>query len=154
MKTHTERYEAKFRPHFKAREIVYWSDSKKEVEAWIVKRLAHCPDPLSATIFDHRLKKYLLAIEQGRGSDAENQDDKIMTLDEMHVALQRGEGSKREKHVLRLKDKDVVLNVARFGEEWMAEISHDPRTDDAINRWMKSILKGRLAMAIVCMPPK
>ena len=66
MKMHTKRYQAEFRPHFKAKEIVYWSDSENEVKAWIVKRLAHCPDPLSATIFDHRLKKYLLAIEQGR----------------------------------------------------------------------------------------
>jgi hypothetical protein len=47
----------------------------------------------------------------------------MMTLNQMQKALRRGEGSDFEKHVLKLNDKTVVLVIAKFGEETIAEIA-------------------------------
>jgi len=75
-----------------------------------------------------------------------------MTLDQMQQALRRGKGRKREKYILSINDKAVVLLIAKFGDETIADITEtDARIDDdAFNRWIAPILKGRGGPVVVC----
>ena len=89
------------------------------------KAACSLPDALSPTIFDHRLKKYLLAIELGRGSDAE-----IEMMNDRHLtrstSLAEGRGQQARNTRLAPEGSGRGFDVTRFGEEWMAAISHDP----------------------------